>query len=84
MAALYEPAGGETAGGDVYGLWTRPGGDLALLIGDVAGKGAAAAGTSAMTRFFVEARSWDGAGPGRGAGAHGRDAARPPARPTPS
>ena len=29
------------AGGDVYGLWTRPGGDLALLIGDVAGKGAA-------------------------------------------
>ena len=30
----------------------------------MAGKGAAAAGTSAMTRFFVEARSWDGAGPG--------------------
>ncbi|HYI35059.1 MAG TPA: SpoIIE family protein phosphatase [Thermoleophilaceae bacterium] len=62
-AALYEPAGGELAGGDVYGLWTRPGGDLALLIGDVAGKGAATAGTGAMTRFFVEARSWDGAGP---------------------
>ncbi len=64
LAALYEPAGGQTAGGDVYGLWARPSGDLALLIGDVAGKGAAAAGTSAMTRFFVEARSWDGAGPG--------------------
>jgi len=64
LAALYEPAGGESAGGDVYGLWTRPSGDLALLIGDVAGKGAAAAGTSAMTRFFVEARSWDGADPG--------------------
>lgn len=64
LAALYEPSGGETAGGDVYGLWARPSGDLALLIGDVAGKGAAAAGTSAMTRFFVEARSWDGAGPG--------------------
>lgn len=64
FAALYEPSGGETAGGDVYGLWTRPSGDLVLLIGDVAGKGAAAAGTSAMTRFFVEARSWDGAGPG--------------------
>ncbi len=64
LAALYEPAGGETAGGDVYGLWARPSGDLALLIGDVAGKGAASAGTSAMTRFFVEARSWDGAGPG--------------------
>ncbi len=37
---------------------------LALLIGDVAGKGAAAAGSSAMTRFFVEARSWSGDGPG--------------------
>ena len=64
LAALYEPAGGEAAGGDVYGMWTRPSGDLVLLIGDVAGKGAAAAGTSAMTRFFAEARSWDGAGPG--------------------
>ena len=64
-AALYQPAGGETAGGDVYGLWKRPGGDLALLIGDVAGKGAAAAGSSAMTRFFVEARSWDADGPGQ-------------------
>ena len=64
LAALYEPAGGEAAGGDVYGLWTRPSGDLALLIGDVAGKGAAAAGSSAMTRFFVEALSWDGAEPG--------------------
>jgi len=64
-AALYQPAGGETAGGDVYGLWKRPAGDLALLIGDVAGKGAAAAGSSAMTRFFIEARSWDADGPGQ-------------------
>jgi serine phosphatase RsbU (regulator of sigma subunit) len=64
LAALYEPSGGETVGGDVYGLWSRPRGDLAFLIGDVAGKGAATAGTSAMTRFFVEAHSWDGAGPG--------------------
>ncbi len=64
LAALYEPSGGQTAGGDVYGLWTRPAGDLALLIGDVAGKGAAMAGTSAMVRFFVEARGWDGSGPG--------------------
>jgi hypothetical protein len=63
LAALYEPSGGETAGGDIYGLWPRPQGDLALLIGDVAGKGATAAGTSAMTRYFAEARSWDGAGP---------------------
>lgn len=63
VAALYEPAEGQLAGGDVYGVWGRPDGSLALLIGDVAGKGAGAAGLSAMTRFFVEARGWDGAGP---------------------
>ena len=82
LAALYEPAGGETAGGDVYGAWPLPSGDLALLIGDVAGKGVATAGISAMTRFFVEARSWDGAGPGEVLARTGDDAARPPARPT--
>ncbi len=63
VAALFEPAAGQTAGGDVYGLWTRPKGDLAILIGDVAGKGAGVAGLSTMARFFIEARSWEGAGP---------------------
>jgi GAF domain-containing protein len=59
VAALYEPAAGQAAGGDVYGVWTLPGGSLALLIGDVAGKGAATSGLSAMARFFVEARTWE-------------------------
>jgi GAF domain-containing protein len=63
VAALFEPAAGHAAGGDVYGLWTRPCGDLAILIGDVAGKGPAASGLSTMARFFIEARSWEGAGP---------------------
>jgi serine phosphatase RsbU (regulator of sigma subunit) len=43
----------------VYGAWTLPDGDIAVLVGDVAGKGVANAALSARVRFFVEARSWD-------------------------
>jgi hypothetical protein len=56
---LYAPALGEPTGGDVYGAWMLPDGDIAVLVGDVAGKGAENAALSAMVRFFVEARSWD-------------------------
>jgi GAF domain-containing protein len=56
---LYAPALGEPTGGDVYGAWQLPGGDVAVLVGDVAGKGVENAALSAMVRFFVEARSWD-------------------------
>jgi GAF domain-containing protein len=56
---LYAPALGEPTGGDVYGAWLLPGGDIAVLVGDVAGKGVENAALSAMARFFVEARSWD-------------------------
>jgi GAF domain-containing protein len=56
---LYAPALGEPTGGDVYGAWTLPDGDVAVLVGDVAGKGVENAALSAMVRFFVEARSWD-------------------------
>jgi serine phosphatase RsbU (regulator of sigma subunit) len=60
---LYSPAAGEPTGGDVYGVWRLPGGEVALLIGDVAGKGVETAALSAMVRFFVEARSWDETSP---------------------
>ena len=56
---LYAPALGEPTGGDVYGAWMLPDGDVAVLVGDVAGKGVQNAALSAMVRFFVEARSWD-------------------------
>jgi GAF domain-containing protein len=56
---LYAPALGEPTGGDVYGAWVLPDGDVAVLVGDVAGKGVENAALSAMVRFFVEARSWD-------------------------
>jgi len=63
LGLLYEPAAHQPAGGDVYGAWEVPGGDLALLVGDVAGKGVETAALSAMTRFFIEARSWDSLSP---------------------
>ena len=56
---LYEPAASEPTGGDVYGAWSLPGGEVAVLVGDVAGKGVETAALSAMVRFFIEARSWD-------------------------
>ena len=60
---LYSPAAGEPTGGDVYGIWRLPSGEVALLVGDVAGKGVETAALSAMVRFFVEARSWDESSP---------------------
>ena len=57
---LYAPAANESTGGDVYGAWPVADGDaVAVLVGDVAGKGVETAALSAMVRFFVEARSWD-------------------------
>ena len=56
---VYEPAGRQAGGGDVFGIWTLPGGALGLLVGDVSGKGLEVAATAAMVRFFVEARTFD-------------------------
>jgi Stage II sporulation protein E (SpoIIE) len=60
---LYAPALGEPTGGDLYGMWQLPSGAVAVLVGDVAGKGVETAALSAMVRFFVEARSWDAESP---------------------
>jgi serine phosphatase RsbU (regulator of sigma subunit) len=60
----YVPAFNEPVGGDVYGAWRMAGGQVAMLVGDVAGKGVETAALSAMVRFFIEARSWDSASPG--------------------
>jgi serine phosphatase RsbU (regulator of sigma subunit) len=62
---LYAPALGEPTGGDMYGVWELPSGEVAVLVGDVAGKGVETAALSAMVRFFVEARSWDAGSPAR-------------------
>jgi serine phosphatase RsbU (regulator of sigma subunit) len=59
VGVLYEPADAQPTGGDLYGAWPLPGGDVAVVIGDVVGKGVETAALSAMARFFIEARSWD-------------------------
>jgi sigma-B regulation protein RsbU (phosphoserine phosphatase) len=63
LGVVYEPAGHEVGGGDVFGVWTLPSGALAVLVGDVSGKGLEVAALSATVRFFVEARTWDSESP---------------------
>src|SRR4051794_3825690 len=64
IGLVYEPAGHDVGGGDVFGAWTLPSGAAAVLIGDVSGKGLEVAALSSMVRFFVEARTWDSERPG--------------------
>jgi serine phosphatase RsbU (regulator of sigma subunit) len=59
LGLVYEPVGTEVSGGDIFGVWRLPGGALAVLVGDVSGKGLEVAAVSAMVRFFIEARTWD-------------------------
>jgi hypothetical protein len=59
LGVVYEPVGHEVSGGDVFGVWRLPAGALAVLVGDVSGKGLEVAAVSAMVRFFIEARTWD-------------------------
>jgi GAF domain-containing protein len=60
---VYSPSGHAAGGGDLFGLWRLPNGSVALLVGDVSGKGIEVAAISAMVRFFVEARTWDAGDP---------------------
>jgi serine phosphatase RsbU (regulator of sigma subunit) len=60
---VYEPSGHAAGGGDFFGIWRLPDHSVALLVGDVSGKGIEVAAISAMVRFFVEARSHDTADP---------------------
>jgi GAF domain-containing protein len=64
LGLVYEPAGHDVGGGDVFGAWTLPSGAAAVLIGDVSGKGLEVAALSAMVRFFIEALTWDSERPG--------------------
>jgi GAF domain-containing protein len=56
---VYEPSGQAAGGGDFFGIWRRPDGSVAVLVGDVSGKGIEVAAISAMVRFFIEARTFD-------------------------
>ncbi|MEZ0285102.1 MAG: SpoIIE family protein phosphatase, partial [Thermoleophilia bacterium] len=57
LAALYQPSGGSDVGGDFYSAWPLADGRLAILVGDVSGKGVEAAGVTAMVRYMAEALS---------------------------
>jgi hypothetical protein len=63
VGLAYEPAASQAVGGDVYGAWPLPNGEVAMLVGDVAGKGVEKAALASMVRFFIEARAWDLADP---------------------
>jgi serine phosphatase RsbU (regulator of sigma subunit) len=60
---VFEPSGHAAGGGDFFGIWRLPSGSVALLVGDVSGKGIEVAAISSMVRFFAEARTYDAADP---------------------
>jgi serine phosphatase RsbU (regulator of sigma subunit)/anti-sigma regulatory factor (Ser/Thr protein kinase) len=64
-AARYFPAGaGTQVGGDWYDAVVQPDGGLLLVIGDVAGRGIAAASTMGQLRSALRAYALDGHSPG--------------------
>lgn len=65
IAGLYRAAAGAQVGGDFYGVWTLPAGQVAVLVGDVSGKGVEAAGTTAMVRYVAEGMTAYESDPGR-------------------
>jgi PAS domain S-box-containing protein len=64
LAARYFPGGaGTEVGGDWYDALALPGGRLALVMGDVAGRGVAAAASMGQLRSALRAYALDGNGP---------------------
>ena len=58
VAAAYRPAGtGLEVGGDFYGVFETAEDEWVVVIGDVSGKGAAAASVTALARFTIRAAS---------------------------
>ncbi|MBN1096584.1 SpoIIE family protein phosphatase [Blastococcus sp. TML/C7B] len=63
MAARYVPSAEDVVGGDWYDLVPLPGGTLAVVLGDVAGHGLAAASVTAQLRHALRAHLLRAAGP---------------------
>jgi PAS domain S-box-containing protein len=65
VAALYVPAfAGEQVGGDFYDVFQTEDGKIGVVIGDVSGKGIAAAAVSAATRSVIRAFTYELSAPG--------------------
>jgi PAS domain S-box-containing protein len=65
LATLYRAAAGAMVGGDLYDVWVLPDGKVAVMVGDVAGKGVQAAGTTGMIRWLTQGLSAHEDDPGR-------------------
>lgn len=63
LAARYRPSADDVVGGDWYDLVPLPGGTLAVVVGDVAGHGLAAASVTAQLRHALRAQLLRAAGP---------------------
>ncbi|WP_255411255.1 SpoIIE family protein phosphatase [Blastococcus sp. TF02-9] len=63
LAARYRPSAEDVVGGDWYDLVPLPGGTLAVVVGDVAGHGLAAASVTAQLRHALRAQLLRAAGP---------------------
>jgi hypothetical protein len=60
VGARYSPAPGGKVGGDWYDAFALPGGEVAVVVGDVAGHGLAAAGVMGQLRNALRAYLVDG------------------------
>ncbi len=63
LAARYRPSAEDVVGGDWYDLVPLPGGKLAVVLGDVAGHGLAAAAVTAQLRHALRAQLLRAGGP---------------------
>ncbi len=63
LAARYRPSAEDVVGGDWYDLVPLPGGTLAVVVGDVAGHGLAAASVTAQLRHALRAQLLRADGP---------------------
>jgi PAS domain S-box-containing protein len=65
LAARYEPAAHADVGGDLYDVFATGDGDWLLVVGDVCGKGAAAASLTALVRYTLRAEALHDPSPAR-------------------
>ena len=66
LAARYRPAGeGNEVGGDFYDVFATGRDDWAVVMGDVCGKGAAAAAVTALARYTLRAAAMQARKPSR-------------------
>lgn len=61
-AACYRAAGDDSVGGDLYDLVPLPGGDVAVIVADVCGRGVEAAAGTAAVRHTLRAALLSGSG----------------------